>query len=349
MTGLRLVSAVMLLATTAPALAAPLENPAPVVADAPPVARQPSTPPGTQPAIVNAPAVRRNGHTPGDPFEGFNRKMFSVHEKLDKAIYRPASMGYKHIVPKPLRDGIRNILSLLTEPFIAANFLLQGKPGKMAETVGRAVINATAGVGGLFDIAKRKGINLPHRENSLGDTLAIWGVGPGPYLFLPLFGPTTLRDFPAEIADETLLPGAIGHPFTTWQYQVATMGAQGLDMRAESDGELKALFGDSIDHYATLRSVWLQNRLAEINGLRHRHDNPARETPTELDTQLSDPAAGAPAAKATTPVPSDAPELTDPLDDPGAQQTPAPAATEATPVAPAASPPATQTEPAPHS
>ncbi|WP_395333074.1 VacJ family lipoprotein [Novosphingobium sp. BL-8H] len=246
-----------------------------------------------------------------DPLEGFNRTMFGIYQAMDKAVYRPVAMGYQHVVPKPVRSGIRNFLSNLTEPFVFVNFLLQAKPGKAAETLARFTINSTLGLGGVIDVAKRKDFNLPHRPNGFGTTLAIYGVKSGPYLFIPFIGPTTLRDAVSMPADEALLPLAVGRPFTAWQYQFSTGAVNGLDLRAEADVELRTLFADAIDPYATLRSVYLQNRAAEIEETRGRQRVRKDNTPPELDAPLDDPAG------ASTPQqPSDAPELRDPMKDP---------------------------------
>lgn len=241
--------------------------------------------------------------------------MFGLHQALDKSIYRPLAMGYQHVVPKPVRSGLRNFFSNLTEPVVFLNYLLQFKFGKAAETLARFTINSTLGVGGLFDIAKTEDFKLPHRNNSFGDTLAYYGVGPGPYLFLPLMGPTTLRDVLGGPLDGAVLPLAVGKPFSDWRYQLSSGAITGLDLRAESDPELRALFGGAVDPYATLRSVWLQNRAAEVAGLRHHRLEP--QSPSELDDPLRDP--GAPT---TSPSESRAPEFQDPLTDPAA---PAPA------------------------
>jgi phospholipid-binding lipoprotein MlaA len=241
--------------------------------------------------------------------------MFGLHQALDKSIYRPLAMGYQHVVPKPVRSGLRNFFGNLTEPVVFLNYLLQFKFGKAAETLARFTINSILGVGGLFDIAKTKDFNLPHRNNSFGDTLAYYGVGPGPYLFLPLMGPTTLRDVLGGPVDGAVLPLAVGKPFSDWRYQLSSGAITGLDLRAESDPELRALFGGAVDPYATLRSVWLQNRAAEVAGLRHHRLEP--QSPSELDDPLRDP--GVPAV---SPSESRAPEFQDPLADPAA---PAPA------------------------
>jgi phospholipid-binding lipoprotein MlaA len=285
-------------------------------ADAPPaIALPPLETAQAQPSQSSTPQADRT-RAKGDPLEGFNRAMFGVHQAIDGAVLRPAALGYKTVVPKPLRSGFRNALSNLTEPFVFLNFLLQGKPGKAGETVGRFLVNSTIGVGGLFDVAKDKNIRLPHRNNGFGTTLAFYGVGPGPYLFLPLMGPMTLRDALGKPADDLLLPLAVGHPFDTLEYQLVTGVVGGLDQRAEADPELRALFSDAIDRYATLRSVYLQNRAAEIDEIKGKKSVKVEGALPELDDPLSDPEGGATSAPAPS---SDALELQDPLADPAAE------------------------------
>lgn len=264
--------------------------------------------------------------TKGDPYENFNRKMFNAHQKFDKAVLRPAALGYKHIVPKPIRSGLRNFFSNLTEPIVFLNDLLQLKPGRAVATFGRFVFNSTLGFGGLLDIAKLPGLHLPHRPNGFGDTLGFYGVKPGPYLFLPFVGPTDLRDLLGGQADGLVLPLAIGKPFDRIEYQIPKAVITGLDQRAESDDDLTALFAGAVDPYATLRSVYLQDRAGEIAQL-HGRANVASGPTDELDDPLADPAAAPPAGRSAAPelsdpltdsaaTPSTAPELDDPLTDP---------------------------------
>jgi phospholipid-binding lipoprotein MlaA len=253
-------------------------------------------------------AVTVSARTRGDPLEGFNRAMFKGHEKFDSAVLRPVAMGYKHAVPKPLRSGIRNFLSNLTEPIVFLNDLLQLKPGKAIKTFGRFVFNSTLGLGGVLDIAKLPGLKLPHRPNGFGDTLGYYGVKPGPYLFLPFVGPTDLRDLLGGQADGLVLPLAVGHPFDQLKYQIPKAVVSGLDQRAEADQDLQALFGSAVDPYATLRSVYLQDRAGEIEALKGRK----AKTPTSpLDTDLSDPLNDPAATPQST-----ASEFSDPLADP---------------------------------
>lgn len=244
--------------------------------------------------------------------------MFGTWRALDKAVYRPVALGYKHVTPKPLRTGIRHILSNIGEPLVFLNFVLQGKPRSASKTLVRFVINSTVGIGGMIDVAKDKSINLPHRDNGLGSTLALYGVGPGPYIFLPFLGPSTLRDLFGSAAQGLVLPMAVGRPFDTLEYQVATGVVGGLDQRAEADDQLRALLSGAVDPYATLRSAWFQNRVAQIEALRtDKAPEPETDQP-DLDDPLTDPQQPADAQPA---VPSAAPELSDPLTDPAAPPT----------------------------
>jgi phospholipid-binding lipoprotein MlaA len=287
--------------------ASPLEDPPTTTELADPLA-DPATAPVGAPIVVDA-------KTPGDPYEKFNRGMFRRHQKFDRAILRPAALGYRHAVPKPARDGVRNIFSNLGEPLVFLNFLLQLKVGKAAETLVRFTVNSTLGFGGLLDLAKTPGIRLPHRPNGLGDTLGFYGVKPGPYLFLPFVGPTTVRDLLGGQAEGLVLPLAVGEPFDRLYYQVPRGVLTGLDRRAEADAELRALFDGAVDPYATLRSVYLQDRQGEIDALKGKGRR--RVDTSELGEPLADPAG-------TGDKPSDAGELSDPLADPAATPAPRP-------------------------
>jgi phospholipid-binding lipoprotein MlaA len=276
-----------------------------------------ATPPATT-TTVEPMAAARIEHAPGDPLEGFNRRMFAAFQSTDRKFIRPAAMAYKHVVPKPIRSGLRNAISNLGEPIVFLNDLLQFKPGRAARTLFRFLANSTIGIGGLVDVAKTPAVKLPHRNNGFGNTLAYYGVGPGPYLFLPFVGPTTLRDLIGGQGDGLVLPVAVGNPFDRWQFQVPKGIVSALDQRAESDGDMKALLDGAVDPYATLRSVYLQNRAAEIQEL---HSGAAAQGVNPLEDPLSDPASGA------------ASPLSDPLNDPAvsthAGQVPAPAADKA--------------------
>lgn len=340
-----------LAASALPAPVAPLPTPIPTpimiaAPPAPPIVVQ-VVPPAPASVEVVAPRVR----TPGDPYEKFNRRMFRTHQRFDRRFLRPVAKGYAAVVPKFLRSMLRNFFSNLGEPVVFLNYMLQLKPGKAVETVGRFAINSTLGLGGTVDVAKEKNVALPHRSNGLGNTLGFYGVKPGPYLFLPFVGPTNVRDLLGGQVDGLVLPLAVGDPFDRIEYQVPRGVITGLDLRAENDADLNALFDGAVDPYATLRSVYLQDRagaIAELKGRRSAApDAPelgqpladpgnANTSPSgELDDPMADPAAGSapqPSAgtpdpladPAATPAPANPPaELEDPLADPSPSADPA--------------------------
>ncbi|WP_457351911.1 MlaA family lipoprotein [Sphingomonas sp. UYP23] len=284
-------------------------------------------------------AHSRHHRTKGDPLEGFNRTMFSIHQFLDRIAFRPIAMVYKAVFPKPLRAGIRHVFSNIGEPLVFANDVLQLKPKRAIKTVGRFVVNSTIGIGGLLDVAKTSEFKLPHHDNSFGTTLGHYGLGPGPYIFLPLVGPSDFRDFGAGIAQGQTYAFTIGTPFDYAEYRVSEAVLTGLDMRVEADGALKALLGSAIDPYATLRSAYLQDRavsIAETHG--------AKATAAKaLDDPLTDPAAD----PLTDPAAGAAPAGATPAGKPAGDDFPAdPAAPTANPAPPAADKPAVDDFPA---
>ena len=258
--------------------------------------------PAATPVAASA-ARPRHHRTKGDPLEGFNRTMFSIHQFLDRIAFRPIAMLYKTVVPKPLRTGIRHVFSNVGEPLVFANDMLQLKPKRAIKTVGRFLINSTIGIGGVLDVAKTREFNLPHHDNSFGTTLGHYGLGPGPYIFLPLVGPSDFRDFGAGIAQGQTYAFTIGTPFDRAEYRVSEAVLTGLDLRVESDGALKALLGGAIDPYATLRSAYLQDRavsIAESHGAKAAAASALDDPLTDPAVDpLKDPAAGAAPASAT--------------------------------------------------
>ena len=286
-------------------------------------------------APVTGPAPKKTTHhAPGDPFERFNRKNYARQQTFDRHVFRPAALGYKHVVPHPVRVALRHFFSNLGEPIVFLNYMLQLKPGKAIETVARFAINSTIGLAGAIDLAKAPTIGLPHRPNGFANTLGYYGVKPGPYLFLPFVGPTTLRDLFGNGVDGAVEAPTIGDPFDQLYYQLPHAVIPGLDLRAESDSDLQALLAGAVDPYATLRSVYLQDRAGEI---RHLHGSRHRAgQATELGDALTDPAAAD-----GNPRDSNPPELADPMTDPAAPPTvPAVPATPSAP--PTARPTATQ-------
>jgi phospholipid-binding lipoprotein MlaA len=238
---------------------------------------------------------------PSDPWESTNRRFFNGYQSGDRKFFRPLAMLYHALTPGFIGKGIHNILTNLSEPVVLANDLLQFRVKRAGETTLRIVANTTAGWGGIMDVAGYAG--LRHHDNSFGVTLGRYGVGPGPYVFLPILGPSTVRDLAGTVVDGFMDPTKlIGFPHRT-EVDITVAVVGGLDTRVEHDGDLTALFADSADPYATLRSTYLQNRQGEIEG----RDAPAAVLP---DIE-SEPSPGAPpdqaAPEAPTPSSADQP------------------------------------------
>ena len=251
---------------------APVETPTPV-APPPAVTALPAPPPATEPDPAPSDDIVVSGHHEApkeDPLEGVNYQSYQAVQAVDVAIIAPVAMGYKHAVPKPVRHGIRNFINNLDEPVVALNFLLQLKPGKAAETLGRFAVNSTLGLGGLIDVAKKKPFNLPRRYNGLANTLGYYGIGPGPFLFLPGIGPTTARDLVGRIVDFSLVPRIVGRPLTRTEVSIAKATLSAITDRIERDGQIRELRDHSDDGYGAIRKDYLERRQAEIDALRGR-------------------------------------------------------------------------------
>ena len=239
-----------------------------------------------------------------DPLENLNETSFKVIQSVDKAFVGPVAIAYREKVPGPLRSGIRNFLSNIGEPIVFVNFLLQGKPGKAFETVGRFVVNTTIGGAGLFDVARNKPFHLPRRNNGFADTLGYYGVGPGPYFYLPLIGPSTARDLFGWVLDKSFLPAVAGVPFSKPAFALGTGTVKSLDDRVAFDDEIEA-FRDTGDSYTAEREYYLAMRRAEIEGLHGRTVPAPVANPDAVPTPAPVPAA-APTPVAT-PVPQPVP------------------------------------------
>ncbi|MEG3082869.1 VacJ family lipoprotein [Sphingomonas sp. PB2P12] len=248
---------------------APVPGPVPPRTDLPMAEAAPPAPvrPGSQRDIVII------GRKPlaGDPLRSVNAAAFGATQAVDTAVIGPVARQYKKTVPSPIRRGIHNFLYNLREPIVFVNFLLQFKPGKAAETVGRFAINSTIGAVGVLDIAKRKPFRLPRRSNGFANTLGYYGVKNGPFLFLPLVGPTTVRDLVGGGIDRLLLPAAVGDPFTSPTYTIPAGALGALDHRSEFDDTLKDLHDNAADPYAASREFYLRRRQAEIDHLHGRN------------------------------------------------------------------------------
>jgi len=227
-----------------------------------------------------------------DPWEKTNRKIYAINKKIDKYALKPVAIGYKTIVPKPARTGIGNIYNTYGQPLNFVNAVLQGKIKQAFRSVDRFLINATIGVGGLSDAATDLG--RPEEPEDFGQTFAVWGIKTGPYVVLPVFGPSTVRDGvgtaidifqdPADVIRGRLLrPGFL---FRTGQFAVrlASVRSRIIDQGGDK------LLADSLDEYTLVKSAYMQNRVNAI------WDGNPPVAPDEPDD--SAPAAGAPARHA---------------------------------------------------
>ena len=197
-----------------------------------------------------------------DPLEPINRVIFGFNNIADKIILEPTAKGYRKL-PSPVQSGISNFLSNLRMPLVIVNQLLQGQGGNAIESTGRFLVNTTVGVFGLGDVADKLG--LEEKYEDYGQTLAIWGVGDGFYIVLPIFGPSNLRDTAGLLLTATTDPinaYAVSEG-EGWVVPVRTT-INAVDRRSKIIDEVNALRNNSIDYYAAVRSSYYQNRKAAI-------------------------------------------------------------------------------------
>ena len=226
-----------------------------------------------------------------DPAEGVNRAIFKANLAADHAVMRPVAQAYTDHVPEVVQTGVHNVVQNLKEPAVAVNDLLQGNVKHAWQSAQRLAVNTTVGAAGMVDIAAKWG--LPPHKSDFGQTLAVWGVGEGPFVELPLLGPSNPRDALGTVVDLALNPLTFvgGAPATV--AGAATGGANFVDKRAEHLHDLDELERNSLDYYATLRSVYRQHREAEITA--------AKQPEAEGRVDISFPNATSPPAPTPAP------------------------------------------------
>jgi phospholipid-binding lipoprotein MlaA len=232
-------------------------------------------------ALLAAPGVANAQEAQSDPWEGFNRDMFAVHESVDQAVLEPVARGYRAITPRPVRRGVLNFLRNLRAPVIFVNDVLQGEVGRAGTTVARFGVNTTIGIAGVFDPAASMG--LERHDEDFGQTLAVWGVESGPYIFVPLLGPTTVRDGAGRIVDVALDP-------LTWAEfddvdnvragRTILAGVATRELVLETVDDIRR---DALDPYVTIRTSYgLLRESAIQNGPADVQDLPEFESIDEL-------------------------------------------------------------------
>ncbi|HEY1258040.1 MAG TPA: VacJ family lipoprotein [Stellaceae bacterium] len=204
-----------------------------------------------------------------DPFEDTNRAIFDFNQKVDRNVLVPVAKAYRAALPEPVRDSLRDFLTNLRAPLIFANDTLQGEFGRAKDTVVRFVLNSTIGMAGFVDVAGRWGI--PYHEEDFGVTLGVWGVPEGPYIVVPVLGPSNPRDIGGQAVE------SFGDP---WNIEAANHsylwvtflrgGVSGIDQRSRYIDTLADIERTSLDYYATIRSLYRQRRAALIH---HKNEN----------------------------------------------------------------------------
>lgn len=212
--------------------------------------------------VPQSPEAKAEAAAVNDPLESVNRVTFDVNDFMDRLLIRPLTELYRFAMPDYLRERIANILSNMGEPVVFANALMQGRTDAAETTVERFLTNTTVGVGGVFDVATDW--HMPAQSADFGQTLSGWGVASGPYLVLPLFGPSNFRDALGLGVDMVMSPwqylAGIGGNGTQDRYDYSDFAADGLTRRDQNLEGYDALRSGSLDFYAEMRSVYRQYR-----------------------------------------------------------------------------------------
>ncbi len=202
-----------------------------------------------------------------DPLEPANRVGYAINDAVDTAVAEPIARGYRAAVPAPVRTGVRNVLNNLNAPIVFVNDTLQGKPRRAGDMLVRFLVNSTVGVAGIFDVAGAAGYK--QHGGGAGVTMALWGVGEGMFLYVPLIGPTNARDlsgFGFDVASDPLswVTGGVLLSAADW----ARYGFGVVDLREQALDPIDSIKKSALDPYATFRSLARQHRAAEIQAVR---------------------------------------------------------------------------------
>lgn len=300
-------------ATVSPPAPEPAPAPAPAAApaadpaksDAAPPAKPDAAAPPKAPGDIVVSGERKMNKI--DPLAGLNQTTFKVMEGVDVALVGPIAHTYRDKVPSPVRMALHNVFFNLTEPVNFVNHLLQLHPGRAFKVLVRFGVNSTVGIGGLLDVAENKPFRIHYRPNGFGNTLGYYGVGPGPFLFLPLVGPTSVRDLIGSLLNNAFLPAFV-KPFKNSYYVVGAGLITSLDYRVDIDDGVERARKTS-SPYATYRQLYFKSRFEEIEALHGRGPLAKGEIgqPPFVRPRFPDAAPATPAAPAPAAVPAPAP------------------------------------------
>jgi len=210
-------------------------------------------------AALLAAGCATTGNDPRDPWEGTNRKIFAFNDAVDRAVLKPVAQGYQKVTPAFVREGVNDFFGNLEDVGASLNNFLQGKWSEGASDAGRVVVNTVFGVFGLWDVATPLG--LDKHEEDFGQTLGWWGVPSGPYVVIPLLGPSSARDAPAKLVDpQWYWPRLIKNDTVYWSVWTFDKVRQRANLlKAESVLEEAAL-----DRYTFIRDAWIQRRRNQV-------------------------------------------------------------------------------------
>jgi phospholipid-binding lipoprotein MlaA len=216
-------------------------------------------------SVPTDPAARAAFKANNDPLEPLNRDTFAFNLFVDRVLIKPLAQGYKAVLPEPIREALRHFLDNLHEPVVLANDLLQGRLKSAGQTGLRFALNTTVGFGGIDDVAT--GFKLPKKTGDFGQTLWAWGLPEGPYLILPVVGPSSPRDGIGMWVDIYIDPfryvaGRQNYPSAV---SVGRFAADGIDLRSRNIEAIDVMQKEAVDYYASFRSLFRQNRAAMIN------------------------------------------------------------------------------------
>lgn len=240
------------------------------------------------------PEARAQFEQMNDPLEPMNRQIFTVNLYFDRYFLRPVAIGYRYVFPQFTRDALRHFLDNLSEPVVFANDVLQGSATKASRTLARFALNSTVGLGGLRDVAT--GIGYKRQSGDFGQTLHSWGLPEGPYLVLPILGPSNPRDAVGYGIDSYLDPlHYVAQNNDLDELMWGRFIVDGVDRRSRVIEELDDLQKNSLDYYAQLRSIVRQHRAAELG------EPLPTMAPSGSGSLYDDPQAFAPGAGAAVP------------------------------------------------
>ncbi|MGB2816141.1 MAG: MlaA family lipoprotein [Burkholderiaceae bacterium] len=242
------------------------------------------------------------GEDPRDPLEAFNRQVFALNEGLDKVVLKPLAQLYDAVLPDPVQDCLSNGFSNLREPSNAINNLLQGKPAEAVSDVCRFAVNSTVGLLGCFDVGTRMGLER-HRED-FGQTLGKWGLGQGPFLVLPLFGPSSFRDS-AGLGVETFLD--VNFWINNVSVRNTIFGVRTVNARDQLLQTDDLISGAALDKYTFIRDGYLQRRRNQVFD-----GNPPREKDPYDEEQDPEPPAKPAAGTGSSGPPPAGPDVKQP-------------------------------------